>query len=186
MNIPEGYLAAFDNDIYEGIATLCDNAVSGSEIKSQEYLSSYNGEENVLKLELLAMPNYAGMLNHYVPVAIKLPKGYTDAGYTIKMCAENVSDGTFGLAKNSDWNNYYYTFDSLANNEWKTVYVDTDSSGDLIYISWIYSNEVGSLDTRNINIYLSFVKEGDARDPGKYEGDGDGSVYQPESPFKQN
>ncbi len=186
ITLADGYLAAFDSSDYEGVASICTTAVSGSELKSQTYLSEYLGEKDVLKIEFYAAPKYEAMLDQFVPIAIKLPKGYTDAGYTIKMCAENVSDGTFGFAKDDAWNNYYYTFNALADNEWKTVYVDTESAGGIVYIAWIYPNTALSLEGRTVNVYLSFVKDGDARDAGVYEGEGDGSIYQPESPFKNN
>ncbi len=186
INLADGYLAAFDSDVYEGVASISTTAVPGSELKSQKYLSEYLREKDVFKIELYAAPNTSGMLDQFATAVVKLPKGYTDAGYTIKMCAENVSNGTFGLAKDEGWNNYYYTFNALADNEWKTVYVDTDSSGDTVYISWIYPNTEFNLEGKTINIYLSFVKDGDARETGIYEGEGDGSVYQPESPFNNN
>lgn len=184
VDVQDGYLAAFDSSDYEGVASLSPIGIPGNAIISQEYLPEYLGEESVLKLSVYAAPNYAATLNQFATIVLKLPKGYLEDGYTIKMCAENVSDGTFGLAKDENWNNYYYTFNALADNEWKTVYVDTESADDVIYITWIIDN--AGLEGRIINIYLSFVQDGDEREMGIYEGEGDGSIYDPESPLSKN
>lgn len=160
---PEGYLAYYNSNLYEGSALISPNPTGkNSEIKAQEVLDSYTDKngvtvENVMKLTVFSGEDSNNIDRARTNVTVKLPKGYSEKGFTIKYAIDyaNLSDCSFHNLGRTDFIKTCVN----ANNTWATTYVPMDGASDKILLSFWSDN------TRNVdfNVYLAWVKEGDAR-----------------------
>ena len=147
--LEEGYLADFSSELYEGFVsqyTASNGIVCYA--PTATYLESYQGETNVLKIEMKSLDNTRAGFK------LKLPK-VADGNIIVKLYVE--TSGGVGMTFQNPDDNVAMTGDvaSSAKGKWaeQTLDYSTVNKNDEIW-AYVWTNP-GLI---NVNVYLSWVK----------------------------
>ena len=170
----EGYLADFSSADYAGLVvkTLSDEKYQPSEM-SVEYLTEYEGEQNVMKITVTSNAGISPVNRGYSDISVLLPKAMTSYanGFTMKYYLDTSNVVACMLAPYSDYR-IWATGDTaktavLGTGAWKTMYV-ADGTADEYTGEGIANteqilirmlNKIKDTTTTSV-LYLAWIKDG--------------------------
>ncbi len=146
-SLTDGYLADFDSEIYKELVTIDERW--GTVNKEFEILSSFAGEENVLKIDLNLTVSNFGM-------AIKLPKAMTNGEYTLRYYLKDTLNGGTFMAKNGSVIGTDLVELKTPVDKWATVAVSgCTNNKSLYFLGYVPNSGAGEF-----TLYLSLVADG--------------------------
>ncbi len=144
-SLADGYLADFDNAIYQGMVSIYN---SYGTITENTYMTEFAGEVDVLKVTVTASGFNAG-------IAVALPKAMTSGTMTLRYYLVGISSGAVRVRNNPHAADLATLESSM--NKWTTVTASGNTDNSTVYI-------YGYVPGGTMTIYLSAIADGNVVD----------------------